>query len=256
MAASNPLGLILATAVALLRDDAQMTVDVLGAGRHPDLPQTFVHFTGRPRAVDDEPPAFASGSARDRLVQVLFEGRLRAASSFLSPPVVCISEATDAALTTMLKTGVSDRGTYAPWAVLLSRETAIQRGARPALYVSPQERTRWRLGLEPKPQDELTEGRFVTYAPPRVDWTHEREWRFCFNRSAADPAVDLAGLVVGVITGSRDWYPHPITTPLGGLTHRKYAGSCESLPRFRWTGDELLLDGTFDIRGQMMLGPD
>lgn len=233
-----------------------VTSEVLGVGRHPDLPPMFVHFTGRPRAADDEPPPYADGDAEARLVRVLGEGRLRAASSYGSPPVVCVSEATDAALTAMLKDGVSDRGQYPPWGVLLSRTASVEHGARPAIHASHREQLRWRIGKNLKAEDELTEGRFVSYAPPGIDWTHEREWRFCFGRGEAEPEVKLDGLVVGVITGRRDWYPPPLTARFGASgTRRKYAGCCQNLPRFVWTNDELVPDGRFDIRSQMLLGP-
>lgn len=209
-----------------------MTVDVLGVGMHPDLPTTLVDFTGRPRGDGDTPPGYASGDAENRLVRVLIEGRLRAASSFGSPPVVCLSEASDTAIVAMLKTGVSVRGPYPPWGVILSRKTAITRGARPAIHVSHREQLRWQFGKNIKPEHELTEGRFVSYDPPGIDWTHEREWRFCLNRGSTNPVVDLAGVVVGVITGREDWYPPPNVSPHLGFAKRTYSACCQNLPRF------------------------
>jgi hypothetical protein len=51
-----------------------------GVGVHPDLPDTFVHFTGRPRGVADSPPSFADevlegqlGNVARVMVQILAE---------------------------------------------------------------------------------------------------------------------------------------------------------------------------------------
>lgn len=48
-----------------------------GVGIHSGLPSTLVHFTGRPRSIDDRPPAHGNVTAEDRLVGVLREGKIR-----------------------------------------------------------------------------------------------------------------------------------------------------------------------------------
>ena len=70
-----------------------------GVGTHPDLPTTFVHFTGRPRGRGDNPPEFAVGSPEKRMVRILIDGHLRASTPFgTDHPVLCFSEPSEAAL--------------------------------------------------------------------------------------------------------------------------------------------------------------
>jgi hypothetical protein len=144
-----------------------------GVGIHPDLPNTFVHFTGRPRGSGDDPPKFAdvrldghlaeiarataqigralAGHAGDsngadvgaeaRLICILVTGTLNGARVFGSTqPVICFSEPSQAARRIMLRDGVvTSRGPYAPWGLLFDREGLIKHGARPAVYLSKDE---------------------------------------------------------------------------------------------------------------------
>lgn len=230
--------------------DVHVTSEVFGVGTHPDLPETLIHFTGRPRTGDDEVPSYAAESAKDRLVQILQQGALRASPTFGSPPVVCASEATDQAVVAMLRGATNSRGAYAPWGLVLSRRVAIQRGFLPVLHLSSSEQTRLRMN-EYLP--ESTEARMVTYDPPRVDWLHEREWRLGFARGADEPQIAVDGLVVGVITGEPNWYPPPLMTFIGPNAARySYAASCQHLPRFLWANGELIEDGVFDLHEQML----
>src|SRR5687768_4610465 len=108
---------------------------LFGAGVHPDLPTSFVHFTGRPRGAGDTPPEFAPPDPEQRLVRILQEGFLRAAPAFrTSGPVLCVSESTDTAIKVMLDKGVTTRGPYAPWALMLDRRALITGGFRPVWH--------------------------------------------------------------------------------------------------------------------------
>ncbi|WP_406368222.1 hypothetical protein OG788_46860 [Streptomyces sp. NBC_00647] len=254
---------------------------------HPDLPNTLVHFTGRPRAEKDEIPDFAQGSAEERLVNILHSGVLRGNSTFWTDaPVICFSEVTEEARRAMLREGVR-RGPYPPWGLVLDRERLIAAGARPALYVSRTELDRMKEELPRR-----TYNRCVVYEPDpakgRSDWLFEREWRLCYG-PAQRAALDITPeLVAGVIVGRKGWMPPPrqsavnavsqLTTmledipsmvkslrenmPAGASIGRisvsagswttKFAGAADRLARWYWDGDTLVEDGFFDIQDQQM----
>ncbi|WP_331726544.1 hypothetical protein [Streptomyces sp. NBC_00280] len=242
-----------------------------GVGTHPDLPTTLVHFTGRPRRAEDPPPAFARGSAEDRMVRILHSGVLRGNTDYWADlPVVCFSEATEAARRVILRDGVQ-RGLYQPWGLVFDREALIDAGARPVLYLSDEEMKLTR-SLPPNLRN-----RRVRYEPGRSDWLHEREWRLCFAEDETPELAVTRRVVVGVIVGRRGWLP-PVRRqvlldrvsrtetvhadgdirPISGLvthvrvTHTKYAGAADHLARWWWNGDDLVPDGTFDISNQRL----
>lgn len=70
-----------------------MTASPFGAGIHPDLPNTLVHLTGRPRTrPDDLPPGFAQGGPDDRLSGIAHAGAIYATQVWRARgPVVCLS---------------------------------------------------------------------------------------------------------------------------------------------------------------------
>jgi hypothetical protein len=108
-----------------------------GAGIHPDLPPSLIHFTGRPRGNGDQPPQFAQGTPEERLIRILQGGCLRASPTFGTVgPVLCLSEPSETALGVLLSTGVTFRGPYAPWAVLIERKTIVDGGFRPVWHMS------------------------------------------------------------------------------------------------------------------------
>jgi hypothetical protein len=251
---------------------------------HPDLPDTLVHFTGRPRGKNDPPPHFARGTAQERIVSILHSGVLRGAPDFwANAPVLCFSEATEAARRAMLRDGVGGRGPYAPWGVVLDRQKLIQAGARPVLYLSNEEMQQTRHLPTP------LRNRRVRYDPGRSDWLHEREWRLCFEEGETPELPITRDLVVGVIVGTPGWMPPPrIAEPaevvadlqervrsaraqmeslqakfsaLPGVdsmsfsvsaTSTRFAGAADHLARWYWNGDDLVPDGVFDIREQQM----
>jgi hypothetical protein len=230
--------------------DGMSQSSTFGAGVHPDLPGSFVHFTGRPRAASDVPPQFASATPERRLVQILQQGILRAALAFgTAGPVLCVSESTTSAIRVMLSTGVTSRGPYAPWALLLDRDALIRRDFRPVWHMS---------GQELQATSELPASyrdRRIRYEPGVVDWLAEREWRACWGDSPIEdgrvPGLELTGVLNGVIVGRRGWMPPPITTFDGPVTWRRYARSCHAVPRLWWNGQELVADGEFNLNRQM-----
>ncbi|MEU4655120.1 hypothetical protein AB0G32_14470 [Streptomyces sp. NPDC023723] len=251
---------------------------------HPDLPDTLVHFTGRPRRQGDEPPNFARGTAEDRMVSILHGGVLRGAPDFWADaPVLCFSEATAAARRAMLRDGVGGRGPYAPWGVVLDRQKLIQDGARPVLYLSKEEMDQTRH------LPRRMRNRRVRYDPGSSDWLHEREWRLCFEEGETPELPVTRDLVVGVIVGTSGWMPPPRVADaaevvadlqervrsvraqreslqaeadaLPGVhsmsvsvstTSIRFAGAADRLARWYWDGDDLVPDGVFDIREQQM----
>lgn len=250
---------------------------------HPDLPDTLVHFTGRPRGQNDEPPDFARGTAEERMVNILHGGVLRGAPDFWADaPVICFSEVTEAARRVMLRDGNSKRGAYEPWGLVLDRQRLIAAGARPVLYLSSEEMRQTRQ------LPTLLRNRRVRYDPGLSDWLHEREWRLCFEPGQTPELAITPELVVGVIVGRQGWMPPSrhagaadvvsdlkaqvqsvralaeslrAELPEGsiqsvsvsvGATRTKFAGAADRLARWYWDGHDLLPDGAFDIGAQQM----
>ncbi|WP_412538511.1 hypothetical protein R8Z50_21970 [Longispora sp. K20-0274] len=253
-----------------------------GVGTHPDLPHTFVHFTGRPRGAEDAPPSFddevlegnlaelarstvligrsvarAAGDfdssdvdAEARLISILIMGKLKGAPVFgTSQPVICFSEPSEAARRIMLRDGVvASRGPYAPWGLLLDREALIAHGARPALYLSADELAATN-NLPPKLRN-----RRVRYDPGSADWLHEREWRVCFDAEEPPELRITPDLVAGVIVNRQGWAPplitkrEPIELRPGLTVERVWASrSAHGLNRWWWTGEDLVHDGTINL---------
>ncbi|MFC9271333.1 hypothetical protein ACFTXJ_26630 [Streptomyces zhihengii] len=227
---------------------------------HPDLPDTLVHFTGRPRG-PNERRDFPLTTSEDRLVSILRTGTLRGAAPFgLDAPVLCFSEVTEEARRAMLRDGVG-RGRYEPWGLVLHRQQLIAVGARPVLYVSREERDRMKAALPRR-----TYNRCVAYEPTpaqgttRSDWLHEREWRICFEEWGEPVLPITPELVAGVIVGTSGWTPLPrdgsvqpgrsgtgVSVPSLGLD---LAWSAHGLARWYWNGAELVSDGYIDVQAQ------
>ncbi|CAL9630135.1 hypothetical protein [Streptomyces sp. enrichment culture] len=251
---------------------------------HPDLPDTLVHFTGRPRRQGDEPPDFARGTAEERMVSILHGGALRGARDYWADaPVICFSEVTETARRAMLRDGVGGRGAYAPWGVVLDRAQLIRAGARPVLYLSKEEMA------QTQSLPRRLRNRRVRYDPGSSDWLHEREWRLCFEPEQTPELAITPELVVGVIVSRQGWMPPPqhmgmaeilsearaqlqpvqaqmeslkaaaaefsgfqSLTVSGSVSRTKFAGAADRLARWYWDGEDLVPDGVFDIREQQI----
>ena len=208
--------------------------DGRGVSLHPDIPNHFVHFTGRPLGTNTARPSAHAGTAEERLRMILSEGRLRAFVTYQSPPVVCVCEVTRPAANVLLSKGVTGRGPYEPWGVVLSRQACIGAGARPVLHLSTEEieRLKSQRGVSPP-----MHWRAVRHDPPATDWTHEREWRFGFRAKDHDPHVSLAGLITGIIVGRKGWEP---TEPMD------WAGG-QVVKRYLWDGARLVDDQAWTL---------
>lgn len=215
-----------------------------GVGIHPDLPDTLVHFTGRPRNPDDQPPAHARGSAEARLIGILREGVIRGNVPYKqNQAVVCLGEPSESARRVLFKSGIGPRGPYEPWALLLDREALIAAGARPVLYLSGKDMD----ATEAMPAK--FRARRVRYDPGSADWLHEREWRLTFNSGETPDLTLTTGLVAGVIVGELGWMPpsnineQPMPDDLFN-----YPKALDKKPRWWWNGTDLVPDGVFELR--------
>lgn len=229
-----------------------MTSLTLGAGIHPDLPDTLVHLTGRPRVrADDLPPVFGEGGPDDRLAGIAHAGAIYATRVWRTRgPVVCLSEASPAALVRLFSTGVTYRGPYAPWAVMLNRAAAVTSGICPVWYMGDDA-----IAATETLPDYLADRR-VRYVPGAADWLAEREWRMCWGNAPIAPgyaaALRLAGLATGIIVGSQGWLPPPRQVTDGPQAGQlTYAWPVHGLARWWWNGHALVSDGTIDIQTQV-----
>ncbi|MEU0792870.1 hypothetical protein ABZ342_22580 [Amycolatopsis sp. NPDC005961] len=202
-----------------------------GVGTHPDLPPYLVHFTGRPRG-GYPPPDGVPVAPEARLAYIMNLGYILGFPTFGSVGrVACASEVTSAGLTALFSTGVTNRGPYEPWAVVLGREKAIEIGFRPVWYMSDDEQ-RVTNYLPIAMRD-----RRVTYNPGQTDWLAEREWRYCWGDAQTPPghvpAIGLIGLLIAVIVGRSGWQP----------PHGQVTPSLAGTPRLLWTPHGLVADG-------------
>ncbi|MFC6041669.1 hypothetical protein ACFP8W_01145 [Nocardioides hankookensis] len=218
-----------------------MTVAPFGVGQHPDLSEFFIHLTGRPLGDTPPPAAHVGSTAEGRLASILASRRLKASSVYGSPPVVCLCDVTRKAANVLLANGVTNRGPYDPWGLLLSRQGCIDRGLRPVLYLSAAEE---RQILNRAHTSDLMEWRIVRYDPPWTDWTHEREWRFGFPQGSNDPGVDISDLIHGVIVGQPGWAPGP-SGPTPDDPHQPRLG--RDVKRYAWNGTQIVDDGNLTL---------
>lgn len=227
---------------------AGMAQPTFGAGVHPDLPLNLVHFVGRPRT--NVLPYGVSVEPEQRLAQILHAGYIRAFHTYRTEgPVLCLSESSWAALHVMFGRGVTSRGPYAPWALLLRRDAAVAAGVRPVWYMADEE-----LQATASMPMWLRDRR-VRYVPGVADWLAEREWRLCWGDAPICPGhvpgLALTGLLTGVIVGQQGWYPPASVTYENGIGRLSYAIGCHGIPRWWWNGQMLRDDGVFDLNYQV-----
>ncbi len=198
---------------------------------NPDCPDWLVHFTGRPPSF---PPQFDTSTAAGRAAQAGYYRRLgelpeeRMRSIFAEGgvrgfeahgtfgPVVCFSELSYTAISTVITTGFTPgrRAPYKPWALVFHKAPLLRLGVRPVLYLSYQE-----MSYFPGAPTSFTD-RCVRSVPGdrNNDWSHEREWRLCSDEELPDGASAGSPFGVGlgqatlmaVIADRRGWTPHQV----------------------------------------------
>ena len=147
----------------------------------PDLADHVIHFTGRSGWQMRVPPEIAAMDGEQRLLQILMDNRIRGFQTFNSwAPVVCLTESTQAAVTTLIRDG-----RYSPYGIGFTKQFVFERSGGPALYVRGDE---WSDATSlPQP----LRCRLVRFWPGSVagpgervpehlgesQWLHEREWR-------------------------------------------------------------------------------
>lgn len=162
---------------------------------HPGQAETLVHFCGRPRQ-----PA-SLGSPRDRLENILFEGRIAGTVPFGSPlPAVCFSESDRNGIQALIECAG-----FEPWGVVVSRSWVWEQGGGPVWYVRDD---LWDAtsSLSPDLRRWLVRTR-----PSDSDWLHEREWRVPVDPGAAHLRLPDSG-PLAIIVGDENWEPQPVHT--------------------------------------------
>lgn len=158
----------------------------------PDIGDHLVHFTGRTGARYEVPVDIRDLDAPGRLAQILYQGRIRAVSTFGTGrrPVVAFTESSQASVLRLI-----GEGRYTPWGIGFSKQVIFNQGGGPVLYVRGDE---WDAAVAALP-DPLR-ARVVRFWPGAVweegdpvmfdgaqqlpdvitsesQWLHEREWR-------------------------------------------------------------------------------
>lgn len=193
----------------------------------------LVHFVGRPRGGDPLPPAVGHLDAEERLANILTTGGLTAfpVHGTNGTPVIGASDISPADLEAAFRTGLNTRGPFAPWALVLSRESMWDAGARPVIYadhvrarIVREALNSWSVGQEALVQR-------VDLNVYRSDWTHEREWRWL--PSAGRGELQVWPQLDAVIVGQPGWQPPNVHAH----------GDAPRVARWWYTGGSLVDDG-------------
>lgn len=130
--------------------------------RRPDFSQGLVHLTKER----------GETSAFDVLKEILSSGELRGSghTGFVKGQrkAVCLSEVPLSSVHYFAGKADQKDARYRFYGVALSKKAVFEAGGRPVIYL-PDAEADW------IPDDQ--KWRHVRFEHPRVDWTHEREWR-------------------------------------------------------------------------------
>ncbi|MBO3085171.1 hypothetical protein [Cellulomonas fengjieae] len=193
----------------------------------------LVHFTGRPRGDSPLPGDVAHLNAEQRLASILVSGQLRAFPVYgtVDVPVIGASDISPADLEAAFRTGLSTRGPFEPWALVLSRTSMWVSGARPVLYADYAEAPKIRAALDERSPGRSALVQRIDLIMYRSDWTHEREWRWIAG--AARERIPVWPQLDAVIVAQKGWQPP-------GLGARPDAAKVQ---RWWWSGTHLIDDG-------------
>jgi hypothetical protein len=158
----------------------------------PDVGDHLIHFTGRTGGRFSVPDDIRNLSPADRLAQILYQGRIRAAPTFGTGlrPIVAFTESSQTSVLRLIS-----EGRYTSWGIGFSKQFIFEQGGGPVLYIRGDEwdaatavlpdpararAVRFWPGAAWEEGDPLTfDG--VQQLPDSLanesQWLHEREWR-------------------------------------------------------------------------------
>jgi len=136
----------------------------------PDISDFLIHFTSGESLED----------AFECLRTIVSECRLLGGTGMVRGGYrcVCFSEAPLPLRNGLVNPDYYSR--YRPFGLLFKKQWIFEQGGHPVIYQPPAE-----FDLLP----ETLRWRHVSFEPPRVDFTWEREWRICCDELPFDPGV-------------------------------------------------------------------
>jgi len=148
----------------------------------PDLADHVIHFTGRAGPRINVDTQIKNLPAQERLLHIVVDQRIRGFQTFgAGAPVVCLTESTRAAVTTLI-----GAGRYEPCGIGFSKQFAFERTGGPAVYVRGDEWPSVSALPQPLrsravrfwPGADPDAGEFLpSHLSSPSEWLHEREWR-------------------------------------------------------------------------------
>jgi hypothetical protein len=137
------------------------------SSRRPDISEGLLHLT----KAKGTKPAF------DVLQQILTSGKINGSgrAGFVKGQhkAVCFSEAPMSAIPHLIakckeRSSNKPKESYSTYGLAISKTSIYELGGRPVIYL-PDTEAEWIPANE--------KWRQVRFEPPKVDWSHEREWR-------------------------------------------------------------------------------
>lgn len=216
----------------------------------------LVHFAERRLGPYDSPQQSVRDlSGPQRLANVLLTGLLRAfpVTGSQGDRIVAASDISHAELHHAFRAGLNTRGQVPPWAVVLDRQAMWTSGTRPVIYAEAGVSGRYRDASEQIRGPGWGSLVVRTDLDPqsRNDWTHEREWRYCFSARpdsappAEQPVVRIQTALRAVIVGEQGWLPSQIPDLRPELTWT--VRPTYSFARWFWNGQTLIHDGGISV---------
>lgn len=154
----------------------------------PDLSPFLIHLTKKTKTGDF--------TAFDNLVSILKTGEIRASDrkkGFIKGAngAACFMDVPFMSLKYILNkdTANPDHPKYEPFGIVITKQNAYSKGARPVLYMSNKEIKE--IGVSDEELWRVV--RFEGIETKEINWTHEREWRAKGNFKL--PAKPIAALV-------------------------------------------------------------
>lgn len=222
----------------------------------PTLKNHVAHFVERQRGNGVAPTPVFSLIEGERVASILQLGALRGFEvhgSKLSK-AVCVSDISGAELEAAFQWGLNSRGPIPPWAVVLNRKRLWERNFRPVIYAAASDVKTFQTASADA-HGEGWEALVVSMNPleeGRDDWTHEREWRFCFRPGHPSPQVDVQDAIQAIVVGVAGWLPPANWIVPEAFGTAPSAGVDFRVRRWLWDRDKNLLvhDGEVVVERQ------